>query len=62
MPMTSKEMIRYLKKNGFKEIRQVGSHKQFKNFKTGKTTTVPFHCKDLAKGTEREILKRAGLI
>lgn len=26
MPMTPKEMIKYLKKNGFEEIRQNGSH------------------------------------
>ena len=26
MPMTPREMIKYLKKNGFEEIRQNGSH------------------------------------
>lgn len=61
MPMTSKQMIKLLEENGFKEIRQDGSHKFFKNSKTGRTTTVPYHSKDLKKGTEQKILKDAGL-
>lgn len=61
MPMTSKQMIKLLEENGFKQIRQDGSHKLFKNSETGKTTTVPYHCKDLKKGIEHKILKDAGL-
>lgn len=59
--MTSKQMIKLLKENGFVEVRQVGSHKRFANPDTGRATTVPYHCKDLKKGTEQEILKQAGL-
>ena len=36
VPMTARQMIKLLEKNGFEEIRQVGSHKQFFNKKTGK--------------------------
>ena len=54
-------MIKYLKDNGFEEIRQRGSHKFLMNRKTGKLTTVPMHCKDLSKGLEQKILKDAGL-
>lgn len=61
MPMTAKEMVKLLKKNGFKEVRQVGSHKQFKNPITGKSVTVPFHNRDLKFGTEQAIQKKAGL-
>nr|WP_243343221.1 type II toxin-antitoxin system HicA family toxin [Anaerococcus sp. AGMB09787] len=62
MPMSSKEMIKLLKNNGFVEIKGgKGSHRKFKNFKTGKATEVPFHSKDLKKGTEQKILKEAGL-
>ncbi len=62
MPMTSKEMIRFLKKNGFTEVKGgKGSHRRFKNLKTGKATEVPFHNKDLGKGLEKRILKQAGL-
>lgn len=61
MPMTPKEMIRYLEKNGFVFDRQNGSHRLYKNAKTGKVTTVPYHNKELKKGTEQKILKDAGL-
>ena len=61
MPMTAKQIIKLLKENGFEEVRQVGSHKLFKNYETGKSVTVPFHNKDLKKGTEQAILKKAGL-
>lgn len=63
MPMTSKEMIKLLKANGFVEVKGgKGLHRRFKNFDTGKATEVPFHSKDLKKGTEKKILKEAGLI
>lgn len=63
MPMTSKQMIKFLKKNGFTYINSGdGSHRKFKNFKTGRITTVPDHgSKTLPKGLEHEILKQAGL-
>jgi len=50
MPMTAKQMVKLLKDNGFIEVRPVGSHKRFENPKTGRATTVPYHCKDLANG------------
>ncbi|MGN0107968.1 MAG: type II toxin-antitoxin system HicA family toxin [Hominilimicola sp.] len=61
MPITPREMIALLKKNGFEEISQNGSHKKMYNPKTKKTTIVPFHNKSLKKGTEQNILKQAGL-
>ena len=61
MPMTSKEMIAHLKKNGFKIISQNGSHVKMFNHETEKTVIVPYHCKDLKKGMEQAILKQAGL-
>jgi predicted RNA binding protein YcfA (HicA-like mRNA interferase family) len=36
------EVIKALKKLGFQEIRQKGSHKQFKH-PDGRFTTVPYH-------------------
>ena len=37
MPMNSKEMIKFLLKNGFEEIQGgKSSHRRFKNFKTGR--------------------------
>ncbi|MCM1364709.1 MAG: type II toxin-antitoxin system HicA family toxin [Faecalibacterium sp.] len=61
MPMTPKEMVKLLEKNGFKFISSNGSHRKYRNEQTGKTTIVPFHDKDLKKGTEQNILKQAGL-
>ena len=61
MPMTPREMIKYLKQNGFREVSQNGSHVKLKNDETGKQTEVPYHCKDLKKGLEQAILKQAGL-
>ncbi|WP_045211045.1 type II toxin-antitoxin system HicA family toxin [Desulfonatronovibrio magnus] len=37
-----KEVVSILKKLGFSEIRQKGSHKQFRH-PDGRGTTVPFH-------------------
>ena len=61
MPMTPKEMIKLLEKNGFRFIRANGSHRLYKNPATEKTVTIPFHSKTLARGTEEQILKQAGL-
>ncbi|MBA4700321.1 MAG: type II toxin-antitoxin system HicA family toxin [Ruminococcus sp.] len=61
MPMTPKEMIKHLKKNGFEEISQNGSHIKMRNNETGKQTIVPYHSKPMKKGLEQAILKQAGL-
>ena len=62
MPMTSREMIKYLTKNGFEKVGQNGSHIKMKNHITGKTVIVPYHSKDLKRGMEQAILKQAGLL
>ena len=61
MPMTAKEMVKLLKKNGFMEIGQNGSHIKLKNPDTERTVIVPYHSRDLKKGMEQAILKQAGL-
>lgn len=61
MPMTADEMIRFLKQHGFQEIRTCGSHRTFRNEITKRQTTIPYHRKDLPKGTEQKILRDAGL-
>lgn len=61
MPMTSQEMIKFLKENGFEKISHNGSHVKMKNSVTGKTVIIPYHAKDLKKGLEQGILKQAGL-
>ena len=61
MPLTSQEMIKLLKKNGFKTVSQNGSHVKMRNVQTGQTIIIPYHSKDLKKGLEQAILKHAGL-
>lgn len=54
MPMTSREMITLLKKNGFEIVSQNGSHIKLKNIVSGHTVIVPYHCKDLKKVLSRQ--------
>jgi len=61
MPMSPKEIIKHLERNGFDFIKSNGSHRKYYNRVTGKTTVVPYHNKPLKPGTERAILKQAGL-
>lgn len=49
MPMTSQQMIKFLKQNGFKRISQNGSHVKMRNETTNRTVIVPYHSKDLKK-------------
>lgn len=61
MPMTPKEMIRHLKKNGFEEVSQNGSHVKLKNPESERMVIVPYHFKTMKKGLGQAILKQAGL-
>ena len=61
MPMTPREIVKLLEASGFEYAGSNGSHRKYFNAKTGKTAIVPFHAKDLKPGTERSILKQAGL-
>jgi len=55
------EIIKVLVKKGFKLVRVKGSHHIYRNFETRRMTIVPYHKKDLPKGTFMEILKQAGI-
>ena len=61
MPMTPREMIKHLRKNGFTVVSQNGSHVKMRNETTGHQTEVPYHSSSLKKGLEQAILKQAGL-
>jgi len=61
MPLTPREIIKLLQKNGFTIVSQNGSHVKLKNKQNGKQTIVPYHNKSLKKGLEQTILKQAGL-
>ncbi|MEE0998479.1 MAG: type II toxin-antitoxin system HicA family toxin [Treponemataceae bacterium] len=59
--MTARNIIRLLKTDGWVEVRQIGSHKQFKHPVKQGLVTVPCHSKDIAIGTLNSILNQAGL-
>ena len=59
--VSSKDIIKALNKLGWREVNQVGSHKQFKHPTTKEKVTLPHPKKDLAKGTLSSILKQMGI-
>lgn len=54
-----KELVKLLKKNGFVEKRQTGSHLQMLNRDKRLLVTVPIHNKELKRKTLYSILKSA---
>lgn len=59
--MNSREIIRRLKLDGWFEVAQAGSHKQFKHPVKPGRVTVPFPRKDIPEGTLKSIEKQAGI-
>jgi len=59
--LTSKKIITLLKKNGFQLDHTTGSHFIFYHPQKKLRVTVPYHSKDLPKGTLIAILKQAGI-
>lgn len=56
-----KEVVAILEKLGFIEVRQRGSHKQFRH-SNGRSTTVPFHPgRDISPILLRQIARDVGL-
>ena len=53
--------VRKLKKDGWIEVRVVGSHHQFRHADKQGLVTVPHPKKDLPLGTVKNIFKQAGL-
>ena len=61
MPMKPKEMERMILADGWMFKRQVGSQRQYIHPKKEGKVTIPFHCRDIPKGTENSILRQVGL-
>lgn len=57
-----KDIGKILLKKGFVLKRRNGSHYIFRDFQTGDTIVIPVHPRDLPRGTQQGILKRAGII
>jgi predicted RNA binding protein YcfA (HicA-like mRNA interferase family) len=59
--MNSKEIIKALERDGWFQVRQKGSHVQFKHATKKGLVTVPHPRKDLPLGTVKSIEKQAGI-
>ena len=59
--ITPKKLLKILEKNGFQLDRTTGSHFVLYNKIDKKRVTVPFHRKELPKGTIMSILKETGI-
>jgi predicted RNA binding protein YcfA (HicA-like mRNA interferase family) len=60
-PISSEKVIKVLEKKGFVLKRITGSHYIFAHPETKKRVTVPYHSKDIAKGTLFQRLFDAGI-
>jgi len=60
-PLTARQVIKILKKNGFILDHTTGSHYIFYNNLTKKRVTVAYHTRTIPKGTLLAILKQSGL-
>lgn len=61
--VTPAQLIRVLERDGFRFVRAKGSHRLYRRDEPVplRRVTVPFHRRDLPKGTLRGILKDAGI-
>ena len=60
--MTVRDIVRELEEDGWVQVRQAGSHRQFRHPSKPGTVTVPGRMGDeLAKGTVGSIVRQAGL-
>ena len=57
----SREIIKELKRDGWYEVNQVGSHKQFKHPSKKGRVTVPHPKRNIPIGTLKSIEKQAGI-
>jgi predicted RNA binding protein YcfA (HicA-like mRNA interferase family) len=61
MPMTQREMVKLLSKNGFRKVKSQGKGSHVKMTKDGLFRPIEIPHGELPRGTERAILKQAGL-
>lgn len=59
--MDSREVIRQLRADGWEQVRQKGSHVQFKHPAKPGCVTVPHPKRDIPIGTLKSIEKQAGI-
>ncbi|MCC5875178.1 MAG: type II toxin-antitoxin system HicA family toxin [Candidatus Sumerlaeia bacterium] len=59
--VTARELVAFLKKQGFTEDRQTGSHQTLRHVERGVSVTVPIHSNcDIGRGLAARILRDSG--
>jgi len=58
---TAKELKEIIEKDGWELVNVKGSHYKFRHKIKSGSVTIPFHKKDIKKGTANSVLKQAGL-
>ncbi len=61
MSKSSAWVIKRLQQEGWYEVNQIGSHKQFKHATRPGRVTVPHSRKDIARGTLKSIERQSGV-
>lgn len=61
MPKKARELERMILADGWTFKSQEGSHRHYVHETKPGKVTIPFHGKDIPKGTENAILRQAGL-
>lgn len=60
--MKTREILRLIREDGWYQVAQRGSHRQFKHpTKPGKVTIAGHPSEEMAEGTYKNIVKQAGL-
>lgn len=59
--MRSRDVIRKIEADGWREVRQAGSHRQFRHAVKPGTVTVPHPKAELAIGTLKSIERQSGV-
>ena len=60
--MKTRDVLRLIHEDGWHQVAQRGSHRQFKHpEKPGKVTVAGHPSEEMAEGTYRNILRQAGL-
>jgi predicted RNA binding protein YcfA (HicA-like mRNA interferase family) len=59
--MRSRDVIRKLEADGWREVRQAGSHRQFRHPAKSGTVTVPHPKSELAIGTLKSIERQSSV-
>jgi predicted RNA binding protein YcfA (HicA-like mRNA interferase family) len=58
--LTTQEVVKRLRDDGWTQVKQVGSHRKYRHAEKPGMVTVPMHKGDIPKGTLASIFRQAG--